>query len=99
MLIHGICGKPLKCTCGTNALNLGVTGPECRNCSPVFSDAFFHEAFDLERTRANDRVLGDLVPLLDGIAGRQGHRGSSSFDAPGALEAGVCDWDEDCDSR
>jgi len=49
MLIHGMCGKPLQCTCGAIALNLGITGPECRNCSPLFADAFFDEKFDLER--------------------------------------------------
>lgn len=49
MLIHGICGKPLQCACGTSAINLGSTGPECRKCSPLFSDAFFDENFDLER--------------------------------------------------
>lgn len=49
VLLHGNCGKLLKCSCGDTAINLGKTGPECRNCSPVFSDAFFSDQFDLER--------------------------------------------------
>src|SRR2546423_1388975 len=49
VLVHGTCGKPIACACGTSALNIGVNGPECRRCSPLFSDVFFDENFDLER--------------------------------------------------
>src|SRR2546421_4859771 len=48
-LLHGACGKPLTCECGIIAVTLGTNGPECRTCSPVFSDRFFSDSFDLER--------------------------------------------------
>jgi hypothetical protein len=49
LLMHGTCGKPLLCLCGIVAVNIGLKGAECMNCSPISSDTFFDEAFDLER--------------------------------------------------
>jgi hypothetical protein len=51
VLTHGACGLPLiccKCSNGT-AINLGAHGPECKACSPLFSDEFFSDSFDLEK--------------------------------------------------
>lgn len=48
-LLHSSCGKPVRCACGSGAVNIGAIGPECRECSPIFSEQFFDDAFDLER--------------------------------------------------
>ena len=68
-LLHGACGKPLKCACGIVAVTLGADGPECRNCSPIFSDGFFSDSFDLERGffdsfvyYAGGKRITDLLP-------------------------------------
>lgn len=69
VLLHGVCGRALKCECGAIAVALAANGPECRNCSPVFSDSFFSDSFDLERGffdsfvyYAGGKRITDLLP-------------------------------------
>jgi hypothetical protein len=49
-LIHGTCDRSLVCVkCHVRiAINLGSSGPECDQCSPLFSDEFFANDFNLE---------------------------------------------------
>jgi hypothetical protein len=51
VLTHGACSMTLACSkCGKEtAINLGADGPECEDCSPLFSDEFFSDSFDLEK--------------------------------------------------
>lgn len=76
-LTHGACNMTLACSkCGKgSAINLGAAGPECEACSPLFSDEFFSDNFDLEKG-----MLDGFIYHAGGIKVKDLLTGTPDFD-------------------